>query len=610
MTRALIASTDAGLALAQRLLHLFPDSCVVTTRPCATGQATRVASIRDYLANHFDAHEELVFIGALGICVRSIAPFLRDKHQDPAVLNIDECGHHVQSVLSGHRGGANDAARRLARALGAVPVITTASDVQGFWALDTLAEEHGWSADARPGFTEAISRFVNRQPTLLLLEVRDRATDLLERTAPAHVRIVYTLEGVFVNAYALLLAVTFRHIDADIPTVHYWPRVLALGIGCTRNAPVGALGRSVLELLEEAGLARASVRTLASARLKENEPALLELAEVLQVPFETHENGNLSSRRVPSPSTLVQDKVGVPSVSEASALLSARGGPLLLQKRKAALGGGHHHTLAVALDAGAARRAHISIVGAGPGDPDLISVRGRGLLETADFILYAGSLVPEALTHCAKPGAEVRSSADLDLEGQIAVVEEHYRRGHAIVRLHTGDPCLYGAIQEQMQEYDKRGWSYSLVPGISAFQAAAACLRTEFTVPELVQTIILTRAEGATPMPAKEQLSELARHGATLCIYLSIGLADKVQAQLLEHYPPDTPLAILHRVSWPEQKVFRGGLSELSSIVAREGLSRTTLIVVSPALGARGARSLLYAADKGHGFRAPRKEGR
>ena len=178
------------------------------------------------------------------------------------------------------------------------------------------------------------------------------------------------------------------------------------------------------------------------------------------------------------------------------------------------------------------------------------------------------------------------------------------------MRLHTGDPCLYGAIEEQMAEFDARGWEYFNVPGISAFQAAAARLRTEFTVPELVQTIILTRGEGATPMPPREQLADLASHRATLCVYLSVALADSVQRQLLAHYPPETPLAVLHRVTWPDERVFTGRLDELVSIVQAQQLTRTTLIVVSPALGARRGRSHLYDPAKGHGFRAPREEAR
>ena len=184
---------------------------------------------------------------------------------------------------------------------------------------------------------------------------------------------------------------------------------------------------------------------------------------------------------------------------------------------------------------------HIEIVGAGPGDPDLISIRGRQWLEIADLILYAGSLVPRALTLCAKPGATVRSSADMNLEEQFALMKEFYDKGLIVARLHTGDPCIYGAIQEQMAFFDAYGMSYHITPGISSFQAAAAELRSQFTIPEKTQTIILTRGEGRTKMPETEQLHLLARSQSTMCIFLSAGIVDDVQRQLLEHYPEDTP---------------------------------------------------------------------
>ena len=151
------------------------------------------------------------------------------------------------------------------------------------------------------------------------------------------------------------------------------------------------------------------------------------------------------------------------------------------------------------------KQGHIEIVGAGPGDPDLVSVRGRKMLERADLILYAGSLVPKALTECHKPGAVVRSSADMNLEEQCALMKEHYDKGHSIVRLHTGDPCIFGAIQEQMAFFDANGMSYHITPDISSFLAAAAELQSQFTIPERCQTIILTRGEGRTPMPEKEK---------------------------------------------------------------------------------------------------------
>jgi precorrin-4 C11-methyltransferase len=608
MKLAIVAGTDAAIALAFRLLDVEPESVIVSTRAHADPRVRHVESIKAFLGDSLGAFDAFAFIGALGICVRSLAPYLADKRTDPAVVNLDEAGRHVQSVLSGHLGGANDLARRLAHALGAEPVITTASDVQDLWSLDLLGRAHGWTPAASPDFNAVVARFVNRRPTALLLEVRDRGTAFLERTRPANVTIFQHYEDIDFARFELLIVVTYRRLTPPVPCLQLWARALCVGIGCTRGAPPAPLAESANSLLAANNFPPAAVRCVASAALKADEPALRDWAATLGVEFVTFDDATLAAQPVVTPSAVVQEKIGLPSVAEAAALAAAAKGPLLLPKQKAALGGDHHHTLAVALDRRLQRRARIAIVGAGPGDPDLISVHGRHLLETADFVLYAGSLVPVALTRCARPGAEVRSSAGMDLDQQIEAMAEHYALGHLIVRLHTGDPCLYGAIQEQMAEFDARGWDYFVVPGISAFQAAAARLRTEFTIPELVQTIILTRGEGATPMPEREKLAELARHRATLCVYLSVALADDVQRQLLEHYPPDTPLALLHRVTWPDERVYTGRLDELAAIVRERELTRTTLIVVSPALGARGGRSHLYDPAKGHGFRAPRKE--
>ena len=197
----------------------------------------------------------------------------------------------------------------------------------------------------------------------------------------------------------------------------------------------------------------------------------------------------------------------------------------------------------------------------------------------------------------------MRSSASMSLEEQFELMTECYRKGGFIVRLHTGDPSIYGAIQEQMAYFDLEGMEYEIVPGVSSFQAAAAVLKSQFTVPEKVQTIILTRGNGRTPVPEKEKLSELARSRATMCIYLSAEWGDEVQSDLLEHYPPDTPVAVCYRIGWEDQQVWRAELSSLAEVIRRSGKSRQVLIVVGEAIGARMNRSKLYNPGFSHGFR-------
>ena len=191
----------------------------------------------------------------------------------------------------------------------------------------------------------------------------------------------------------------------------------------------------------------------------------------------------------------------------------------------------------------------------------------------------------------------------MNLEQQFELMKEFYDKGLLVVRLHTGDPCIYGAIQEQMSFFDRYGMSYHITPGISSFQAAAAELRSQFTIPEKVQSIILTRGEGRTPMPDKEKLHLLARSQSTMCIYLSAAIAEEVQKELLMEYPPETPVAACYKLTWPEQRIFRGQLKDLAKIVSDNNLTLTTLLVVGDAIDNRNGLSRLYAHDFSHLFR-------
>jgi len=341
---------------------------------------------------------------------------------------------------------------------------------------------------------------------------------------------------------------------------------------------------------------------------KLNEKAFIALSTELSVPLQGFLPEQLNGVKVPNPSEVVFRKTGLHSVSEASTALLSGGEEWLVEKQKMALptageAGPRHYTFAVSIERSAVCAGRIAIVGAGPGDPELVTVKGKRYLEAADLILYAGSLVPEKLTHYAKPGALVRSSASLSLEDQFALMDGFYRQGKFIVRLHTGDPSIYGAIQEQMAHFDTEEMEYEIVPGVSSFQAAAAVLRSQFTVPEEVQTIILTRGAGRTPVPEKEKLSELARSRATMCIYLSAEWSDEVQSELLQHYPPTTPVAVCYRLTWDDEQVWRGELSSMSDLVHQSGKTRTVLLVVGDAIGARVNRSKLYDPSFPHGFR-------
>ena len=599
---AIILVSEGGLPTARLISHELGDAPVFTTHSlegCLT-----FSSYAQFMAAHFREYDLFVFIGAMGICIRSIAPFIKDKYTDPAILCVDSTGRFVISVLSGHIGGANDWARRVAAITGGEAVVTTQSDNTGLWALDTLARRFDWrTAASHAEMNKLISLFVGNQPTALLLDVKDRGTDYLERTLPEHVSVFYRFEDIQPEAFRLIIAVTPFIYTADVPILYYRPRVLHVGIGCRRDSAPEGVAEHMAAVMEAHRLSPLAVRSVATIELKKDEPLFHALAEAWGADEHVYRADELADITVPNPSQKVFDTTGVWGVSESTAQRASGFGPLVMEKQKGVLSASSDFTLAVALDADAQRGGFIEIVGAGPGDPELVSVRGKRLLETADLILYAGSLVPRELTEYAKPGATVRSSAGMTLEEQFETMKAFYDRGLFIVRLHTGDPCIYGAIQEQMAFFDRYGMRYHITPGISSFQAAAAALRSQFTIPERVQTIILTRGEGRTPMPEREKLHLLARSQSTMCIYLSAAIVDDVQAELLQAYPPETPVAACYKLTWRDERIYRGQLKDLAQIVKENNLTLTTMLVVGEAIDNRQGLSHLYASDFKHLFR-------
>lgn len=207
----------------------------------------------------------------------------------------------------------------------------------------------------------------------------------------------------------------------------------------------------------------------------------------------------------------------------------------------------------------------IYFIGAGPGDPELITVKGQRILGEADIVIYAGSLVNPALLSLVKQGAQVYNSASMTLEEVITVMLEGVQNNKMVVRLHTGDPSIYGAIQEQMDELNKHNIEYKVIPGVSSFLATAAALKQEYTLPDVSQTVIVTRIEGRTPVPEKESLANLASHNATMCIFLSVHMIEEVVTELIKGgYTETTPIAIVQKASWPEEKIVRGTLGDIA----------------------------------------------
>lgn len=247
--------------------------------------------------------------------------------------------------------------------------------------------------------------------------------------------------------------------------------------------------------------------------------------------------------------------------------------------------------------------ANVYFIGAGPGDPELITVKGQRLVRQADIIIYAGSLVPKAVIEDRKESAEVYNSASMSLDEVIDVMTEGVIAGKTIARVHTGDPSIYGAHREQMDLLDKENITYEVIPGVSSFVASAAAIRKEFTLPSISQTVICTRMEGRTPVPEKEKLRMLASHQASMAIFLSVQKIQDVVDELLVHYPIDTPVAVVQRASWPDQKVVMGTLEDIAGRVEAADIRKTAQILVGRFLGDEYEFSKLYDPSFTHEYR-------
>ena len=251
------------------------------------------------------------------------------------------------------------------------------------------------------------------------------------------------------------------------------------------------------------------------------------------------------------------------------------------------------------------RMSKVYFIGAGPGDPELITIRGRKLLDEADVVIYAGSLVNPSLMDGVN--TEMHDSSKMNLDEIINIVKSSVDENKLVVRLHTGDTSFYSAISEQIERLRELDIEYEVVPGVSSAMAGAAILGQELTIPEISQTVIFTRLEGRTPVPENEKLSKLAKHRATMVIFLSVGMIEKLKDELLQGYPEDTPVVVLEKATWPEQKIVKGNLKNIVEMVKNAGIKKTALIYVGEALRASEEslekESKLYDKDFKHGYR-------
>lgn len=249
----------------------------------------------------------------------------------------------------------------------------------------------------------------------------------------------------------------------------------------------------------------------------------------------------------------------------------------------------------------------IYFIGAGPGDPELLTIKGKKLIDQADVIIYAGSLVNKEVLSGAKEGAKIYNSASMTLEEVLDVMKDAHEKGWDVARVHTGDPAIFGAHREQMDALDRMGIPHKVIPGVSSFLAVSAALQKEYTLPGVSQTVILTRMEGRTPVPPKEKLQDLAKHNSTMVIFLSVGMIEQLSEILSKEYRKDTPVAVVYKASWENQKIVIGTLETIAQKVKEAGITKTALTVVGDFLGDEYELSKLYDKTFSHEFRSAKE---
>ena len=246
----------------------------------------------------------------------------------------------------------------------------------------------------------------------------------------------------------------------------------------------------------------------------------------------------------------------------------------------------------------------VIFIGGGPGDPELLTLKAYNVIKKADVIIYAGSLVNRDVLNCSRDECIIKNSASMNLDEIVDLMHDSVKNGKLVARVHTGDPAIYGAIGEQMELLKEKNIEFEIIPGVSSFFAAAASLECELTLPEVSQTVIITRPEGRTPKPSKEAISKLAEHQATMCIFLGVQMIENVVEDLLTHYTKETPVAVVQKASWPDEKIVRGTLNDISSKVHASGITKTAMIIVGNVLDTKEITpSKLYDKRFAHEYR-------
>lgn len=551
----------------------------------------QVSSIKECLEQIYEQVESLVFIDSMGVCIRYIAPLIKGGETDPAVICVDSNSKYVVSVISGYQGGASILTKRVAHVLGAEAIITSQTDNINLWALETLGDRFGWAVDTNSvSLNYPQTSFINKKPTALLLDVVDEGTIFMERTAPQHVKIFYKYEDIILHDFEVLIAVTpYVYPEAGIQIIYYHPKVLHIGISCRKYSDSAKVSESLTAEIKGLNFSLSSIKSISSVEDKEDDKFLTELqTHYHTIPTHIYTTRDLEEIQFFNTSDQSEDSITVASISEATALKSSRMGKIIVHKHKSVTSPPpNDFTFAVALDRDALRQGHIEIIGAGPGDPDLISVKGRYILEAADLVLYSESQTPPEATYFAKDGAVVKNTDSMTTDELFSITKEYYKKGKLVVRLYAGDPSMYDTILEQLMFFDTNDMSYHITPGISSFFAAAASLESQLTIADEVDTLILTRGNKKSSIFPEQKLEVLSQSKSTMCLFLKAGDVEEVQSTLMIHYPSYTPIAVCYKLTLKDERIIRGELKDLARIVKSHSITDHSMIIVGKAIGRR-----------------------
>lgn len=505
----------------------------------------KVESFADFVEWSFDDYDHIILIGDLADNILNLTPYIKEQYKKLLIFNVDVNGDFVQILQVGEEGEANQEAQKLAGITGGTAIISTQAKASKEWDLESFTERFEWEADLNDDWESVRTLFRTRTKVALILEVRDMGSAYLEKTAPSFVEIFYHVDDLEEENFDLIIAVSPLLYRFKVTSVMYRPKILTLGMGCHKNFPHGILVNDIQEKLAQHGISWKAIRTLSTADSKSKEMALLEVCHHLKIEFKTYSSDFLNRIPIPNPSDVILKHTGLRGLAESAALAVSKTNKLIVEKQNDKPECNQYYTWALAIDQLNLREGQLEIVGAGPGNPDLITLQGMNLLRKADLVIYSSTLLRDDLIHHVKTGAKIRSVESLtQQENLIQLIQSYYRRGLMTVWLHSGDANLFSDIQDELIAFTKTGMEYRITPGVGNFQALEAELKTKFLINRQEQEVHLIRVSMDNLNDQKQRLKEYLEQEDEICIYADRNVMPDLHQFFSTILSSNTPIAI------------------------------------------------------------------